>query len=329
MIVSLVFLAGCIPYLPFMVAPAHLESASLLTLTPFQPDGEILSTAPLVIIPVTETPDPFPLVRTHTPTDFGAATATLPTFVTMTETPTPTTTGTSTQVGLTMVVQTATQTRFVTNTPTWWRSPTRTTTVSTTPLVIHFPTASHTQFQLHTPTSTVPGVLPPIASATSTPTQFIPIAPTNTQVIIPPTNTATSSSCNPTYNYDFENQVVTLFNEQRALAGLPAYTIHSSLVLAARLHSQDMACNRYFSHTGLDGSTPRDRMLRQGYVAVWWGENISAGRNSPAQTVQSWMDSAPHRANILSTNVNEVGIGYVYLSGSPYTIYWTAVFGRR
>lgn len=87
-----------------------------------------------------------------------------------------------------------------------------------------------------------------------------------------------------------------------------------------------MACNKYFSHTGLNGSSPGDRISAAGYSWSSYAENIAAGYGSPADVVAGWMDSPGHRANILSTNVTEIGIGYVYVASSPYGVYWTAVF---
>jgi uncharacterized protein YkwD len=93
-----------------------------------------------------------------------------------------------------------------------------------------------------------------------------------------------------------------------------------------------MACNDFFSHTGSDGSSVGDRVLRQGYVWSWVGENIFATGNTssgaPQQAFDWWMNSSPHRANLLSPNYVDIGIGYIYSSGSSYGGYFTAVFAR-
>ena len=43
-----------------------------------------------------------------------------------------------------------------------------------------------------------------------------------------------------------------------------------------------------------------------------------------------WMNSAGHRANILNCNLEETGVGYIYLQydtgGVNYHHYWTQVF---
>lgn len=108
-------------------------------------------------------------------------------------------------------------------------------------------------------------------------------------------------------------------------------TMQSQLRAAARVHSTDMACNSFVSHTGSDGSRPADRVLAQGYSFSWIGENIFATSNTsnaPLQAITWWMNSAPHRNNILSPNYTEIGLGYIYNANSAYGGYFTAVFAR-
>ena len=51
-----------------------------------------------------------------------------------------------------------------------------------------------------------------------------------------------------------------------------------------------------------------------GGLTRWaYGENIAWGadwRGSPAAIVEAWMDSPPHRANILNRSFREVGVGF-------------------
>ena len=51
------------------------------------------------------------------------------------------------------------------------------------------------------------------------------------------------------------------------------------------------------------------------------GENIATGYATPDAVVTAWMNSAGHRANILSSNFTRMGIGYVE-DGN----YWTQWF---
>jgi uncharacterized protein YkwD len=149
-----------------------------------------------------------------------------------------------------------------------------------------------------------------------------------------PPATQTPDGCTFSGNATYENQVVVLINQERTDRGLPALGNNSSLQLAARRHSEDMACNDFFSHTGSDGSTLSSRLLAAGYSYSWAAENIAASSSSnfSAQAVVSvWMNSPGHKANILSENVTQLGVGFRYAGDSAaqdFDAYYTADFGR-
>ncbi len=86
-----------------------------------------------------------------------------------------------------------------------------------------------------------------------------------------------------------------------------------------------MAAKNYFSHTGLDGRSPFDRMRDAGYSYSSAAENIAAGQPTPAAVVNGWMNSEGHRANILNCKLTQIGVGVA--RGGSYGIYWTQVFG--
>ena len=129
----------------------------------------------------------------------------------------------------------------------------------------------------------------------------------------------------------FIEQVVELTNIERAKAGLQPLELNNQLLNAAQDHSNDMAQDDFFSHTGADGSSIGDRVRASGYQYSTTGENIAAGQTTPAQVVEGWMNSPGHRANILNPNYTEIGVGYEYLQNDTgsvnYNHYWTQVFG--
>jgi len=132
----------------------------------------------------------------------------------------------------------------------------------------------------------------------------------------------------PATNSDYEARVIELINTERVNAGLPVLNPQGQLVSAAQLHSADMGCNNYFSHTGLDGSDVGSRVQRQGYNWSTVGENIAAGYSSPTDVVAGWMNSPGHKANILSADYTEIGVGYAFGGDSQFGSYWTAVFAN-
>ncbi|WP_072013801.1 CAP domain-containing protein [Myxosarcina sp. GI1] len=132
-------------------------------------------------------------------------------------------------------------------------------------------------------------------------------------------------------NPELINQVLKLTNAERTKAGLEPLKLNSQLVDAAQDHSNDMAEDDFFSHTGIDGSSVGDRALDSGYKYSTVGENIAAGQRTAAEVVSGWMNSPGHRANILNPNYQELGVGYRYLANDTgkvnYKHYWTQVFG--
>ena len=105
----------------------------------------------------------------------------------------------------------------------------------------------------------------------------------------------------------------------------PAVAWSDLLAMAAYHHSEDMAINQLFSHTGSDGSTPGERIDREGYG--WWtyGENIAVGYQSVSSVMQGWLDSAGHCRNIMDPALAEIGAAFAegQYPGNPAAPYWT------
>lgn len=141
----------------------------------------------------------------------------------------------------------------------------------------------------------------------------------------------TPPDCSVSLNLAFESQIAGLINDEREANGLTPYAVQSQLLAAARVHAEDMACNDFLSHIGSDGSTVRDRVERQGYSWSWIGENYYVTgdtTNGPQIAFNWWMNSTPHRNNLLHQQYTEFGVGYVYDSESDYGGYFVAVFAR-
>lgn len=133
-------------------------------------------------------------------------------------------------------------------------------------------------------------------------------------------------------NAAFIQEVVDLTNHYRAQNSLGPLSIDLKLVEVAQSYSEAMAYQDFFSHTGLDGSQPWDRTKAAGYESSFVGENLAAGYTSPQAVVNGWINSEGHRANLLNSSYNEIGIGYFYLENDTgnvnYKAYWTQLFGK-
>jgi serralysin len=132
-------------------------------------------------------------------------------------------------------------------------------------------------------------------------------------------------------NEQFVNDVLRLTNDFRAKNGLKALKLNEELTTTAEFHSIDMAEHDYMEHIGLNGSLPWDRAKLVGFDSKYMAENIAGGQATPESVVQAWIDSPGHRANLLSANYTEMGVGYYKLdldSGDyNYEHYWTQLFG--
>lgn len=117
-------------------------------------------------------------------------------------------------------------------------------------------------------------------------------------------------------------------NDVRTQVGLPPLTIAAELMAAAQAHSIDMATSGQISHTGSDGRGAPQRMRDAGYQWQRCGENIAVAFATAAQVLAFWMNSAPHRANLLDPGMHEIGIGYV-AQEAGYGHYWTVALGTR
>ncbi|MGD8911474.1 MAG: Ig-like domain-containing protein [Candidatus Thiodiazotropha sp.] len=103
-------------------------------------------------------------------------------------------------------------------------------------------------------------------------------------------------------------------------------TWNCTLEQAAQGHSTSMAENNFFSHTGLDDSSPGDRITAAGYTWRTYGENIAAGYPDEESVMTAWLESPGHCANIMNANFTELGVAVDENPSSQYRIYWTQEF---
>lgn len=123
-----------------------------------------------------------------------------------------------------------------------------------------------------------------------------------------------------------EQAAFRLLNADRAGQSAGALTADDRLHNAARAHSQDMASNNFFDHTGSNGSSAGDRITAGGYKFASWGENIAAGQETAADVITAWLKSPAHRDNMRDPSFTDVGIGLAEAkSNADFSSYWTMV----
>jgi len=101
------------------------------------------------------------------------------------------------------------------------------------------------------------------------------------------------------------------------------------LAAIARQHSQEMAANRFFSHSGTDGSSPDARLSRAGIKWRATGENIAKFDDVPGAEA-AFMNEPKfqpnHRGNILNPDYTHVGVGIA--RGESGILYITQEFAQ-
>ncbi|WP_308638504.1 CAP domain-containing protein [Paenibacillus silvisoli] len=121
-----------------------------------------------------------------------------------------------------------------------------------------------------------------------------------------------------------QQQILQAVNAERAKAGLGALTLNASLSKVAQTKSQDMRDKNYFSHDSPTYGSPFDMMKQFGINYSYAGENIAAGQKGVQAVMTAWMNSPGHKANILSPNFTQLGVGYA--PGGNMSPYWTQQF---
>ena len=133
-----------------------------------------------------------------------------------------------------------------------------------------------------------------------------------------------------------------LVNEERTSRGLNALVLDKTLNASADAHSTWMLDANVFSHTGVANSTPTERMTDAGFdFSGSWrtAENIAAqserGDSGLFDDVYdlhvALMNSQGHRENILTPDLEVVGIGiqtgnFAYEAGTYYSVMVTQNF---
>ncbi len=125
-----------------------------------------------------------------------------------------------------------------------------------------------------------------------------------------------------------EQAAFKLINKIRVEKGFAPLKWSDELAAVARLHSQNMAEFRFFSHRGLDNRLVSDR-ADQLKIGRWRsiGENIAFNRgyaDPVGMAIELWLDSPTHRRNMLDPNWKESAVGVA--KAADGSVYFTQVF---
>lgn len=114
-----------------------------------------------------------------------------------------------------------------------------------------------------------------------------------------------------------------LINKERSEAGLTALILSEELSAVAKDHAVDMIERDYFGHVSPTSGTLAARLRSAGIEFDKAAENL-AGCTSPKVAHKLLMESASHKANVLSERFTHVGVAAV--DGGPYGMMIVEVF---
>jgi uncharacterized protein YkwD len=138
-----------------------------------------------------------------------------------------------------------------------------------------------------------------------------------------------------------EQGVLAEINALRASHHLAPLRLNVRLSAAADAHSGAMARKGFFAHESADGSAFWKRVRRfysdRGFSHWSVGENLlwSSPDVDAAGALRMWLNSAPHRKNLLTPAWREIGLSAVHVAAAPgvyggrETTIVTADFGTR
>jgi uncharacterized protein YkwD len=146
---------------------------------------------------------------------------------------------------------------------------------------------------------------PPAARAPAPPPLATPVPPP------PPAPPAAQTAADVWTEASFTQAVWDGVNARRAAAGLGGVAPEGRLHVAAYDYAILIAETRWFSHTGPDGSSFVDRIEAAGFpFTVQVGEVLAMGSHGwpPGEVVQAWIDSPPHREQLLNAAYTRAGL---------------------
>ncbi|MBI2028307.1 MAG: hypothetical protein HYT07_01735 [Candidatus Levybacteria bacterium] len=98
-----------------------------------------------------------------------------------------------------------------------------------------------------------------------------------------------------------------LTNTKRQENGIHSLSLNAQLSEAASKKADDMFQYGYWAHNSPEGKTPWVFIKGAGYNYVYAGENLARGFTSTEDVINAWMESPTHKANMLSSNYQDVG----------------------
>ncbi len=117
-----------------------------------------------------------------------------------------------------------------------------------------------------------------------------------------------------------------MLNGVRADNGSAPVSYDARLGRAAQAHANDMLAMQRMTHTGSDGSNAGQRIAREGYDWITWGENVARGYRDEASVLNGWVNSPGHQANNINPNFEDFALAK---AGTGSNQFWALVFATE
>lgn len=116
-----------------------------------------------------------------------------------------------------------------------------------------------------------------------------------------------------------EQQLFASVNQTRRAQGLPDLKWNETLAGAARRHAALMAEHGSAEHGYAGEPALASRVTKAGGHFVWLAENVIQAAS--AESIQEgFLKSANHRANMLDSDMDSIGVGVVERSGQLFAV---------
>ena len=124
--------------------------------------------------------------------------------------------------------------------------------------------------------------------------------------------------------HDYTVQV----NQLRRQHNLPPLKLNAQLCDAAQAYAETLAQTGVIAHADAHGRRADYRASAAGYFYHRLGENLAAGQPTWERALHAWLNSPDHRANLLTPDYRELGVGFA-AGATRYRTVWAQLLGAR
>lgn len=127
---------------------------------------------------------------------------------------------------------------------------------------------------------------------------------------------------------EYEATLLNLVNNARIEAGVEPLSLDQNIVNASRKRATEISVNYDRNHLRTDNRHWSTVIGEYGVAGNYFGENIAYAQYAitPTAVFNMWMNSPPHKNNILNSSYTTLGIGIVKSQNGYY--YWVQNFGN-